>query len=109
MATSLPRSPLWPSTTSRSCSGSVTTMYAPPVPVSPYLLLLTTLCCRSQGRLSSYIGRELTPYTAFCINETGEGDVRQVLIHEKGIIALGTKCVGMYIRRGIIQWEVRYA
>jgi PAB-dependent poly(A)-specific ribonuclease subunit 2 len=61
------------------------------------------------GRVSSYMGPKLQPYTAFVINERGDGPVRQILIHEKGIICLGPKSVHMGIRRGIAVWNIRYA
>ncbi|KAK3381583.1 ubiquitin carboxyl-terminal hydrolase-domain-containing protein [Podospora didyma] len=60
-----------------------------------------------RGRVVSY-GRELQQYTAFRIQPASEGPVRQILIHEKGIIALGTRSIHMAMRRGPALWNIRH-
>ncbi|KAH8816153.1 PAB-dependent poly(A)-specific ribonuclease subunit PAN2 [Xylogone sp. PMI_703] len=57
------------------------------------------------GRVSSFYGTELSPYTSFI---AGEGPVRQLLFHDKGVIALSTKSVHMASRRGPPIWHIMH-
>ncbi|KAK3384295.1 ubiquitin carboxyl-terminal hydrolase-domain-containing protein [Lasiosphaeria ovina] len=61
-----------------------------------------------RGRVVSFCGRDLQPYTAFRIQPPAEGPVRQFLFHEKGVIALGTRCIHMAMRRGPALWNIRH-
>jgi PAB-dependent poly(A)-specific ribonuclease subunit 2 len=58
------------------------------------------------GRVSSFYGTELQRYTSF---KAGEGPVRQILFHDKGVIALGSKSIHMAMRRGPPIWHITYA
>lgn len=48
-------------------------------------------------------------YTSFKAHDTTDGPVRQILVHEKGIIALGSRSVHMALRRGPSIWHIKYA
>ncbi|KAL2021290.1 hypothetical protein VTK56DRAFT_7369 [Thermocarpiscus australiensis] len=61
-----------------------------------------------RGRVMSLYGRDLQRYTAFKIQPPSEGPVRQFLFHDKGVIALGTRCVHMAMRRGPALWNIRH-
>ena len=55
------------------------------------------------GRVSSFYGTELQRYTSF---KAGAGPVRQLLFHDKGVIALGSTSVHMAMRRGPPIWHI---
>ncbi|CAL3962568.1 unnamed protein product [Diplocarpon coronariae] len=57
------------------------------------------------GRVSSFYGNELQRYTSF---QCGDGPVHQLLFHEKGVIALGSKSVHMALRRGPPIWHITH-
>ncbi|KAK3349906.1 ubiquitin carboxyl-terminal hydrolase-domain-containing protein [Lasiosphaeria hispida] len=61
-----------------------------------------------RGRVVSLYGRDLQRYTAFRLHPPAEGPVRQFLIHDKGVICLGTRSVHMAMRRGPALWNVRH-
>lgn len=62
-----------------------------------------------QGRVLSLYGTELQRYTSFRIHPSTDGPVRQLLFHDKGVIALGPRTVHMAMRRGLPIWNIRYA
>jgi PAB-dependent poly(A)-specific ribonuclease subunit 2 len=57
------------------------------------------------GRVSSFYGTELQRYTSF---KGGDGPIRQILVHDKGIIALASRSVHMAVRRGAPLWHITY-
>jgi PAB-dependent poly(A)-specific ribonuclease subunit 2 len=57
------------------------------------------------GRVTSFYGTELTQYTAF---KAGDEPVRQIILHDKGVIALCSKSVHMAMRRGPPIWHITY-
>ncbi len=65
-------------------------------------IMLTLL----QGRVSSFYGAELSRYTSFKAHASAEGPVRQILIHDKGVIALGSRGVHMARRTGPPIWHI---
>ncbi|KAG9251289.1 ubiquitin carboxyl-terminal hydrolase-domain-containing protein [Emericellopsis atlantica] len=60
------------------------------------------------GRVTSFYGAELQRYTSFRSHAATEGPVRQILVNDKGVIALGAKDLHMAIRRGLPQWHIRH-
>ncbi|KAF5027632.1 hypothetical protein F66182_258 [Fusarium sp. NRRL 66182] len=60
------------------------------------------------GRVTSFYGTELQRYTSFKAHASSDGPVRQILVNEKGIVALGAKNVHMAIRRGPPIWHIRH-
>ncbi|KAK0641099.1 ubiquitin carboxyl-terminal hydrolase-domain-containing protein [Cercophora newfieldiana] len=62
----------------------------------------------NNGVCCSFIGRELQRYTSFRTQPREDGRVRQILIHEKGIICLGQKTVHMGKRTGVAIWNIRH-
>ncbi|KAL2069699.1 hypothetical protein VTL71DRAFT_14378 [Oculimacula yallundae] len=79
-----------------------------PTPVSTFAFdnSQELLWCGNQfGRVSSFYGNELQRYTSF---KCGDGPVHQLLFHEKGIIALGSKSVHMAMRRGPPIWHITH-
>lgn len=61
-----------------------------------------------QGRVTSFCGTELQRYTSFKAHSTADGPVRQILVNEKGVVALGAKDLHMSLRRGPTVWHLRY-
>lgn len=61
-----------------------------------------------QGRVTSFYSSELQKHTSFRAHPSGDGPVRQMLFHDKGVIALGTKSVHMASRRGLPLWHIVY-
>jgi PAB-dependent poly(A)-specific ribonuclease subunit 2 len=57
------------------------------------------------GRVTSFYGTELTQYISF---KAGDDPVRQILLHDKGVIALCSKCIHMAMRRGPPIWHITY-
>ncbi|PBP25759.1 putative PAB-dependent poly(A)-specific ribonuclease subunit PAN2 [Diplocarpon rosae] len=57
------------------------------------------------GRVSSFYGNELQRYTSF---QCGDGPVHQLLLHDKGVIALGSKSLHMALRRGPPIWHITH-
>lgn len=55
------------------------------------------------GRVTSFYGTELQQYTSF---RAGDGPVRQLLLHEKGVIALCSRSIHMATRRGPPIWHI---
>ncbi|CZR51913.1 related to PAN2-component of Pab1p-stimulated poly(A) ribonuclease [Phialocephala subalpina] len=55
------------------------------------------------GRVWSFYSTELQRYTSF---KCGDGPVRQLLFHEKGVIALCPRSVHMALRRGPPIWHI---
>ncbi|KAL6918053.1 hypothetical protein FSHL1_009482 [Fusarium sambucinum] len=53
------------------------------------------------GRVTSFYGPELQRYTSFKAHTSAEGPVRQILVNEKGVVALGSQDLHMAIRRGL--------
>lgn len=47
-------------------------------------------------------------YTSFKAHASGDGPVRQILIHDKGVIALGSRSVHMALRRGLPLWHITF-
>lgn len=62
----------------------------------------------SQGRVAAFYSSELQRHTAFRAHAAAEGPVRQLLFHDKGVVALGTKSVHMATRRGVPVWHLVY-
>ncbi|PNH75216.1 hypothetical protein VD0001_g2371 [Verticillium dahliae] len=58
------------------------------------------------GRVTSFYGTELQRYTSFKAFST-HGDVRQILVGEKGVIALGARDIHMALRRGPPLWHLQ--
>ncbi|RKF57266.1 PAN2-PAN3 deadenylation complex catalytic subunit PAN2 [Erysiphe neolycopersici] len=55
------------------------------------------------GRVSSYYGTELQRYTSFRV---GDGVVHQILLHEKGVIALTSTAIHAAMRQGSQLWHI---
>lgn len=62
---------------------------------------------RFKGRVTSFLSTELQRYTSFKAHVAADGPVRQILVNEKGVIALGSKNIHMALRRGIPIWHLR--
>ncbi|KAI1777276.1 PAB-dependent poly(A)-specific ribonuclease subunit PAN2 [Hypoxylon cercidicola] len=60
------------------------------------------------GRVSSFYGAKLQPYTSFKAHTSQDGPVRQILFNDKGVIALGSRGVHMALRRGPPLWSIRH-
>lgn len=61
-----------------------------------------------KGRVTSFYGAELLKYTSFRAHGSGEGPVKQLLVHEKGVISLAPRSVHLAVRRGLAQWHITY-
>ena len=58
--------------------------------------------------MTSFIGSELQRYTSFKAHGSSDGAVRQILVNDKGVIALGSNDVHMAQRRGPAMWHIKY-
>ncbi|EFW21809.1 PAB-dependent poly(A)-specific ribonuclease subunit 2 [Coccidioides posadasii str. Silveira] len=58
------------------------------------------------GRVSSFYGPELQRYTSVKAHASSEGQVRQFLFHDKGVISLSANSVHLASRRGLTQWHI---
>ncbi|KAI1371056.1 PAB-dependent poly(A)-specific ribonuclease subunit PAN2 [Hypoxylon crocopeplum] len=59
------------------------------------------------GRVSSFYGTKLQPYTSFKAHNSQDGPIRQLLFNDKGVIVLGSRGVHMATRRGPPLWSIR--
>lgn len=59
-----------------------------------------------QGRVTSFYGNELRRYTSLKAHKTGA--VHQLLVNEKGVIALGSNYIHMANRTGPPIWHLEY-
>ncbi|KAG0651296.1 Poly(A)-nuclease deadenylation complex subunit 2 [Hyphodiscus hymeniophilus] len=55
------------------------------------------------GRVSSFYGTDMQRYASF---KAGTSPIRQLLFHDKGVIALGSTSVHMALRRGPHIWHI---
>ncbi|TGJ86618.1 hypothetical protein E0Z10_g2144 [Xylaria hypoxylon] len=60
------------------------------------------------GRVTSFYGAKLQPYTSFKAHSSQDGGVLQILFNDKGVIALGARGVHMRNRRGLPLWSIRH-
>jgi PAB-dependent poly(A)-specific ribonuclease subunit 2 len=60
-----------------------------------------------QGRVTSFYGTKMQLYTSFKAHLSADGPIRQMLVNDKGIIALGSKDLHMALRRGPPIWHIR--
>jgi len=58
-----------------------------------------------QGRVIGFAGPTLTSYTSFFAHVD---EVRDLLVHDRGIISLGAKNVRVTHRRGLLRWDIKY-
>ncbi|KAL3422025.1 PAB-dependent poly(A)-specific ribonuclease subunit PAN2 [Phlyctema vagabunda] len=57
------------------------------------------------GRVTSFYGTDLQRHTSF---KAGDGPVRRLLFHDKGVIALTARGVHMAMRRGSPLWHIAH-
>ena len=69
---------------------------------------LLTLSSLPQGRVTSFYSTDLSRYTSFMCHRLKEagGPVRQILVNDKGVIALSARTLHMAIRRGLPLWSI---
>ncbi|KAI9886097.1 MAG: hypothetical protein M1823_002115 [Watsoniomyces obsoletus] len=60
------------------------------------------------GRVRSFYGPELHKYTSFRAHPAAEGPVRQLLMHEKGVLSIASKGLHMSTRRGLPIWHITH-
>ncbi|ETI19337.1 hypothetical protein G647_09169 [Cladophialophora carrionii CBS 160.54] len=60
-----------------------------------------------QGRVTSFYGADLQRYVSVKAH-LGEGPVKQLLVHEKGIISISASSVHSVSRRGLTQWHIAH-
>ena len=58
-----------------------------------------------QGRVIGFAGLNLTSYTSFFAHVD---EVRDLLVHDRGIISLGAGNVRVTHRRGLQRWDIKY-
>ncbi|ROT42505.1 exonuclease [Sodiomyces alkalinus F11] len=59
------------------------------------------------GRVMSFYGAELQRYTSFKACTT-HGDLKQILVNDKGVIVLGSRDIHMASRRGPPIWHIQH-
>ncbi|RBR26581.1 uncharacterized protein FIESC28_00578 [Fusarium coffeatum] len=86
-------------------------VHAMPTPVTTmtfdtsYELLWTG---NDYGRVTSFYGTNLERYTSLKAHTSAEGPVRQILVNDKGVVALGPQDLHMAIRRGPPIWHIKH-
>jgi PAB-dependent poly(A)-specific ribonuclease subunit 2 len=58
--------------------------------------------------VASFYGPELLKYTSFRAHPAGEGQVRQLLFHDKGVLSVAPRGLHMALRRGLPRWHITY-
>jgi PAB-dependent poly(A)-specific ribonuclease subunit 2 len=59
----------------------------------------------AQGRVVGFAGPSLISYTSWF----GHADeVRDLLVHDRGVVSLGPRNVRVTHRRGLQRWDIRY-
>lgn len=58
-----------------------------------------------QGRVTGFVGPGLTSYTSFFAHVD---EVRDILVHDRGVISLGPRNVRVTHRRGLQRWDIKY-
>lgn len=61
----------------------------------------------TQGRVTSFYGADLQRYVSVKAH-LGEGPVKQLLVHDKGIISISSSSVHSVSRRGLTQWHTSH-
>jgi hypothetical protein len=69
------------------------------------LLLVAEGLTGGQGRVTGFAGPDLTSYTSFLAHVD---EVRDLLVHDRGVISLGAKNVRVTHRRGLQRWDIKY-
>jgi PAB-dependent poly(A)-specific ribonuclease subunit 2 len=59
------------------------------------------------GRVTSFYSPQLQRYTSVKAH-LAEGPVRQLLLHEKGVLSIASKSVHLTSRRGLTQWHITH-
>lgn len=106
------RSLRWPLTQPRSSCGREATRCvfrtvspSPPFLVQNGALTASPLC--PQGRVASFYGADMQPYVSYIMQPAADGEVRQILVNEVGVVSLGPKGLHMALRRGLPLWNCR--
>src|SRR2546421_6547382 len=60
-----------------------------------------------QGRVTSFYSPQLQRYTSVKAH-LAEGPVRQLLLHEKGVLSIASKSVHLTSRKGLTQWHTTH-
>ena len=60
-----------------------------------------------QGRVTSFHGPELQRYSSVKAHAQ-EGPVKQLLLHERGVISLASRSLHLTSRRGLTQWHITH-
>ncbi|OAA68024.1 pab-dependent poly-specific ribonuclease subunit [Niveomyces insectorum RCEF 264] len=60
-----------------------------------------------EGRVASFYGADLQHYVSYIMHPPSDGEVRQILINDTGVLSLGPKGLHMALRRGLPLWNCR--
>ena len=58
-----------------------------------------------EGRVTGFVGPGLASYTSFFAHVD---EVRDILVHDRGVISLGPRNVRVTHRRGLQRWDIKY-
>jgi hypothetical protein len=58
-----------------------------------------------QGRVTGFVGGNLASYTSFFAHDN---EVRDILVHDRGIVSLSARNVRVTQRRGLQRWDIKY-
>ncbi|CAK7220464.1 poly(A)-specific ribonuclease [Sporothrix eucalyptigena] len=62
----------------------------------------------SEGRVASFYGAEVQSYVSYVMQPSTDGEVRQILLNDTGVISLGPRGLHMALRRGLPLWNCRH-
>lgn len=61
-----------------------------------------------EGRVASFYGADMQSYVSYMMQPSTDGEVRQILVNEVGVVSLGSKGLHMALRRGLPLWNCRH-
>ncbi|ERS99373.1 hypothetical protein HMPREF1624_04573 [Sporothrix schenckii ATCC 58251] len=62
----------------------------------------------SEGRVAAFYGSEVQNYVSYVMQPTTDGEVRQILLNDTGVLSLGPRGLHMALRRGLPLWNCRH-
>ncbi|KAL1899785.1 poly(A)-specific ribonuclease [Sporothrix stenoceras] len=62
----------------------------------------------NEGRVASFYGSDVQSYVSYMIQPAADGEVRQILLNDTGVLSLGPRGLHMALRRGLPLWNSRH-
>ncbi|CAK7564319.1 MAG: poly(A)-specific ribonuclease [Sporothrix epigloea] len=62
----------------------------------------------SEGRVAAFYGADVQNYVSYMMQPATDGEVRQILLNDTGVLSLGPRGLHMAHRRGLPLWNCRH-